>query len=493
MLEQKLADASEAARAGRSRLIIILIGTALAVALFLVGFVKLDLSVIGISSEPAATSSQPTSSEPTKAPVTKAAPAASIATEEANDEARQKFKAHLATFDSELKTEVETEAFAQWNAAARDEILAAREAAVTAFTAGDYSSAISKIENATAQARTEISSRNTAFQSAFKHAENAYGDDDYDAASVNINEALRFQPNDTGALALSNKIGRLPDVLELVQKAVTARIENNLELEADLLRQIISLAPERESIQQRLKAVMSQINEARYARFISNGMKAVAERKLGPATKNLNDAKAIFAGRDEISILSKQVATLKRELEAETFIANGINASANDDWETAAQLFSRAGKVLPNDKQASDGLQLATTIIDLKTNVDRHLASPKRLSSKNVAGSVKFTLEKAKTFEAFSPSLKTKANELSALLVSYSTPVDITVVSDGLTHVSVRSVGQVGTVARKVIQLKPGTYSFEGKRIGYKSKLIQVDIPPGTTPVTVEVVCDEPI
>ena len=56
-----------------------------------------------------------------------------------------------------------------------------------------------------------------------------------------------------------------------------------------------------------------------------------------------------------------------------------------------------------------------------------------------------------------------------------------------------RGVGRVGLTNEKTIDLRPGKYTFEGKRTGYRSKLIQVDIPPGSENVVVEIYTDERI
>ena len=74
-----------------------------------------------------------------------------------------------------------------------------------------------------------------------------------------------------------------------------------------------------------------------------------------------------------------------------------------------------------------------------------------------------------------------------------NTPVNVNVISDGKTFVSVRGVGKVGETTGKTIQLKPGTYSFEGKREGYRSKLIEVSIPLNRSDVQVTVIADERI
>ena len=67
------------------------------------------------------------------------------------------------------------------------------------------------------------------------------------------------------------------------------------------------------------------------------------------------------------------------------------------------------------------------------------------------------------------------------------------VVSDNQTNIIVRGVGVVGITLSKTIQLTPGRYKFEGKREGYKSKLIDVLIPYDKTSYRLSVICDEPI
>jgi hypothetical protein len=71
--------------------------------------------------------------------------------------------------------------------------------------------------------------------------------------------------------------------------------------------------------------------------------------------------------------------------------------------------------------------------------------------------------------------------------------VPVTIISDNKTFVSVRTVGNVGVVSQKVIELNPGKYTFEGAREGFKSKLVQALIPYDRDLFSVHVICDEPI
>ena len=91
-----------------------------------------------------------------------------------------------------------------------------------------------------------------------------------------------------------------------------------------------------------------------------------------------------------------------------------------------------------------------------------------------------------------SAALRMRASELSKLLLQYGTKVPITIVSDGLTYIEVKSVGKVGEITTKVIQILPGKYTLIGKRAGYVSKQVAVDVRPNT-PTQITVVADEPI
>jgi hypothetical protein len=87
--------------------------------------------------------------------------------------------------------------------------------------------------------------------------------------------------------------------------------------------------------------------------------------------------------------------------------------------------------------------------------------------------------------------LSQNAHALSELITAYSKKILVKVLSDKQTKISVRGVGQVGVVTEKIIQLNPGSYTFEGKRDGYKSKLLRISVSPGDNQVEVKLICDE--
>ena len=63
--------------------------------------------------------------------------------------------------------------------------------------------------------------------------------------------------------------------------------------------------------------------------------------------------------------------------------------------------------------------------------------------------------------------------------------------SDNETYIEVRSIGKVGVVAEKMISLLPGNYLFEGKRVGYVTKIVKVIITPEDFDKQVKVIANE--
>lgn len=511
MLEQKLAEASQAARKKRLKLGLFLFGATAFSALFLFGVIRLDFGALGIGSDartevvesdPAISFENAVVQESTQsaqsidrpiqaAPTSSDAPDNEVATENPAD--REAFKSALSAFDQDIRPAIETDGFTAWDNAASIEILAKRDEAMSAFSVGEYASALIKVGAAADQSKKKITAFEDAYNKAFQDADIAYQAEDVALAELNITEALRLKPDATAATELKTQIDRLPKVLSLIKESVTARIENDLQREAILLREIIDLDLTREEQKARLATVNATISESRFSSYISRGMAGVEQRDLKTAETNHRKAESLYKSRDAVKLLSSQVASLKLELGAEELVKKGIAASTSDDWEKAATYFIGARKVLPDNKEALDGHMLASKIINLQKLTAKHLANPERLSNESVVASVEVMLEEAKVFSDFSTSLKVRSQELAAFVIVYSTPVPVQVVSDGVTQVSVRGVGQVGQTTGRTINLKPGTYSFEGKRPGYISTLIKVEIAPGAAGITVEVICDEPI
>ena len=285
----------------------------------------------------------------------------------------------------------------------------------------------------------------------------------------------------------------LPKVLKNIQKAAVARTENNLKTELKHLKKAISSDPLRHGLVDRLRIVKKEISELRFADLIKKGLANVEQRNAEAAQLYLSKARSIFEERSEVELLSKKVKALALDIRVESLVRKAKIESEADNWPKAESLYLKAINIRPNRKDIEDGLALAEKINNLNEKLAYYLQAPHRLSSDNLAEIVRKLAAEAKTVSAKSDLIKNQTLKLLEQLKAYSTKVQVKVISNGATNIFVKGVGKVGLADEKIIDLKPGKYMFEGKRAGYRSKLIQVEVPPNAGIIVVEIVTDERI
>lgn len=516
MLHEKLEAASRETHRRRLRFGLAAGGVAALLALFVFGVIRVDLAMLGLA--PGEAPGEPVPPErvsvapPAGAPAApRLAPAAPVVSDpaptarpapsvempstvpEPDLAARQRFMDVLAAFERDLEPQIADPAFGVWDDAFQAAVPARKAAALQRFATGDYAAAEAALDALTNDAAAALTARDAAFDDALAAARSAADADDVDRAVRAIGEALRLKPDDAGAAALQARIEALPPLLDLIRRAAVARTENDLETEAALLDEAVTRDPSRRALVERLDTVRREISERRYAGHVEAGLGAVETRDLAGARRALGRAKEMFAQRAETKLLQGRVDRLAREIEIARLAGLAEAAAATDDWPGARRRYAELAKLLPGDEKVGAAIDLADTILDTTGRIDHLLASPDRLAAANIAAEARVAIDAARVPAALSPALATKRDALQEALSLWTAAVPVAVVSDGATAISVRGVGQVGVTTGRTIELKPGRYTFEGARAGYRSKLVSVEIPPGATGITVEVVCDEPV
>ena len=101
--------------------------------------------------------------------------------------------------------------------------------------------------------------------------------------------------------------------------------------------------------------------------------------------------------------------------------------------------------------------------------------------------------ERARAIESPGPRQRAQIVNLERALVDARTTVTVELESDGKTELTVSRVGRLGTLTRRPLQLRPGTYVVVGSRPGYRDVRRQFTIAPRSPTQTVVVRCEETI
>jgi hypothetical protein len=489
MLEQKLAAAKIKRR---KRVIILIIG--FVIITILGGVVIFFISCCQNNSEEAKVIFPDLTKETEKTVVAGNSAQSQVIPQTVPDEQlRQSYINALNDYRNSIEPELNKINLSQWDKLRSDRLVTLQEEALSKFSISDYAGALSDIEELTQLAQVMITDSQQQFDDAFSDAQAAYDADNYNDAKFYIANALMLNNESLEAAALLSNIDKLPDVLPLLEKANTARVENNYEKELSLIKELIKLVPERKSAVERKQLLTDIINKKNFKSNIAQSYQAIEQGNATKAKQRFLTAKKIFPDRQEIADIKIALQELDRKQRLEKYQQAAQTAIASDDWVTAKQQLELVLREQADDKLIQKSLARAITIITLKSEFDQYIDNPYRLSSEQLTSKVKDRIAKANTYVGISPSLNKKTDALSRLVESMNKKVSIEVISDNQTNIIVRGVGVVGVTQSKTIQLTPGRYKFEGKREGFKSKLIDVLIPYDKTTYRLEIVCDEPI
>ena len=406
---------------------------------------------------------------------------------------REEFKELFQRYKSELKPRIDAANLKDWNQKALLELNEQEEHMMLYFSSGDYFNALDSIKSLTTKAIEIIDESDKIFRDNIEKATSFFSDDLYHEAKLYIEKALVVAPQSTKAQVLQQDIEKLQKILPFLNKANAARAENNLLNESNFLEQVLKINSKRPLETERLELIKNIIRNNNFDNHISLGFSKIENHETKEARYHYQRAEKIHPERLELKALLEQILVEERSYRTEQALKQAEQATREDNWVQAKAKFEKAKKNMPSNEEAIKGIKLVKEILRLQSALVQYEKSPYRLTDNGVLNEAKEILEQASHFSKQSSKLRKKIKQLSELISTFNQLISVMVTSDNMTDIQVRGIGKLGRILNKTIQLKPGYYTFEGTRNGFKSKLLQVLIPYNKNNYSVRIICDESI
>ena len=406
---------------------------------------------------------------------------------------REEFKELFQRYKSELKPRLYAANLKDWNQKTLLELNEQEEYMMLYFSNGDYFNALAGIKSLTTKAIEVIDEADKIFKDNIEKATSFFSDDLYYEAKLYIEKALVVAPQSTKAQVLQQNIEKLQQILPFLNKANVARAENNLLNESNSLEEILKINSKRPVEAERLELIKRMIRNNKFDNHISLGFSEIENHETKKARYHYQKAEKIYPERPELKALLKQILIEEKSYRTEQALKQAEQATREDNWVGAMAEFEKAKKNMPSNEEAIKGIKLAKEILRLQSVLTQYEKSPYRLADNGVLNEAKKILEHASYFSKQSSILRKKIKQLSELIATFNQLISVMVTSDNMTDIQVRGIGKLGSIYNKTIELKPGYYTFEGTRNGFKSKLLQVLIPYNKNNYSVRIICDEPI
>jgi hypothetical protein len=406
---------------------------------------------------------------------------------------REEFKELFQQYKGELEPRLQAANLEHWNQNALFEINELDENMMLNFSNGDYLNALNNIKSLTTKTLAILDESEQIFKDNIEKATLFFSDDHYDKAKLHIEKALVVAPQSTEARALQQDIEKLQHILPLLNKANAARAENDLLNEHNLLEQVLKINSKRPEETERFNLLKQMIRNNSFNTHISSGFSEIENHKIKEARYHYQRAKKIDPKRKELKVLLNQVLAEEKSYRIQQAIRHAEQAVRQDNWQQAKAGFAKVIKDMPENKIAIKGLKRANEILGFQSVLGQYIKSPYRLADSGVLNAAKKILVQAEYVSKHSSGIKKQIEQLNKLIATFNRLIPVKVMSDNMTDVHVRGIGKLGVILHKTIQLKPGNYTFEGTRKGFKSKLLQVLIPYDQNNYSVSIICDESI
>ena len=406
---------------------------------------------------------------------------------------REDFVQQLAQYEDEVEPQMEQMRMRELDADEYAQAVGLKERALDYFTDRHYALAIAYLRHAEDLVAATKAEHAELLLAAKRGAHEAFAQNRPRAAANFAERGLLFAPADADLLALQKRIAVLPEVQALRARARVARTEQRPAKEIAALRQALAMDPGHIDLRLRLDEVQAQWTRELFARFWLQAYRAIDQGDWVQARVQLARAQALLPGTPQLQALQQQLQGNDEATEFAAQILIARQAQQDDNWPMVERAFGQALAVKPQDTQVADNLALAKRINASDQQLQMVLQNEQRLEDEQVAGRIAAYLQTVSDLRPLSANLTQSYEAVTQLLDTYAVKVQVRVRSDNNTLISVRGQGVIGTVSRRVVELRPGRYVFEGARKGYKSKLVKVELRPGDGPAQITLICDEKI
>lgn len=321
----------------------------------------------------------------------------------------------------------------------------------------------------------------------------ALADNDSVAALDSFAVALALEPDNPVASTGHRRAETLDQVNDLVDQANQALEAQELQQARDLFRQAVALDRQHSGAQRGLVTADQRIVEERFAQTMSAGFALLQEGEPQQAIETFQRAAALGIHTDQAQAAITQTENEVARLAIERYREAALAAENNEQWQDAVQAYDEALAVDSNLVFAQTGRDYADKRSRLDQLLEGAIANPERLSEPAVYEQTLDVFYTGRAIQPAGPRLSRQLDELQKALDYSQVPIDVQLVSDNLTQVSLLRVAELGSFEAHSLSLKPGRYVAVGTRSGFRDVRQEFVVGFGKTPETVVVQCDEQV
>jgi tetratricopeptide (TPR) repeat protein len=384
-----------------------------------------------------------------------------------------------------------------WSPEAYNTALAAARRGDELYRTGEFGQATAAYQEsdlALAALQTELPAL---FARLLREGEEALQSADSERAIASFELALQIDPPSADAYEGLQRAQALDEVESLLREGDRLQAQGDLRGAGELFRQAVALDSDHLRAASRVADNRQRVIDADFTSIMSEGFVLLQrgdaqgaisafERALRVKPGNQQANEAIVQTREQITL--EAIAGHRR-------IAEGHEE--REQWELAVASYDQALALDPNVIFAVEGRDYSARRLQLDNLLQLNIQQPERLSDQAAFEEALEVLRIGRDLDrdlgGAGPRLTAQLSSLEALLEEMQIPLEVTILSDNATNVTIFQVGQLGTFAETSVLLRPGRYVAVGTRPGYRDVREEFVVGFGRELNTLTIRCNEQI
>ncbi len=303
---------------------------------------------------------------------------------------------------------------------------------------------------------------------------------------------LALDPGNTESIQGLERARQVPRITALVEKGQIAERQDDLDQAQAAYKGAVSLDSKFKPAREHLERVDELIRTRQFNGAVAEAELALERGNFTGTQNALRRARQLQPDASEVRNIARRLHSRKRQAELKRIRKLAIAQEKKENWNEARQSYEKALAIDANATFASNGKRRTDQYGALNKAVNGYLAEPQGLQQSETRAKAREILQAVANLDS-GQRLHQKNNELGRLIDAYEKPVAVTLHSDGITEVTLYRVGKLGRFQVHRRQLRPGLYTAQGTRSGYRDVKVTFEVPINGVQTTVSIVCQEAI
>jgi tetratricopeptide (TPR) repeat protein len=237
----------------------------------------------------------------------------------------------------------------------------------------------------------------------------------------------------------------------------------------------------------------TDVSEDAFAAAMTEGLSALKNEDYAIARGAFERAKSLRPEAPEVASGLSQAGEGLRNRAIEGHRDRGLEHERLESWRAAEAEYDSALALDGSLRFAREGKKKSAALALLQEKLDFQIGHAERLSDARALEEASRLLDEASGVEGEGPKRQDAIAKLEALVASYSRPMELQIVSDTLTDVTLQRIGRLGKFDRRVLEVRPGRYVAVGSRAGFRDVRVEFTVEPGKPLAPIRVLCEETI